>query len=173
MKKTKSRSDKYVFFDLETTGFSPYNGDRVVEIGAVAWHGKKFIGEFDSLVQIDKRIPERATQIHGITNHMLIGKPRPEEIFPAFFGFIEDSILVSHNVEFDLRFLRYEFEQIGLTLNHKFQCTVDLSRRKLRRLNDYKLETVVKHLFPDACNQSHRALDDAKMVARIWIELVR
>jgi len=166
-------AERYVAVDLETTGLSPRAGHRVIEIGAVALEEGRVVGEFATLIDAGVSVPYAVQAIHGITDEMLAGQPRPEEALPLFAAFIRESTLVAHNAPFDLRFLSHEFARLGLGLPHPHRCTLALSRRRLPRLPDHSLETVYRHLFPEAelLRQSHRALDDARMAARIWLKL--
>jgi DNA polymerase-3 subunit epsilon len=159
--------------DVETTGLSPAHGDRVIEVGAVAVERRAIVDEFHSLVSVRKRIPLSAQLVHGITNEMLIGKPVPAEVFPEFHDFIGSAILVAHNASFDIGFLMQEFGRLGLSLENKFRCTLELSRKLYPRLRNHRLETVYRHVCAKSggCSRSHRALDDAKMVAEIWMEM--
>ena len=79
MKKT----NRYVALDVETTGLSPQNGDRVIEIGVVAIEGQSIVDQFRSLIDIDKRIPWQVQQVHGISNEMLCGEPKPAQMHRA------------------------------------------------------------------------------------------
>jgi DNA polymerase-3 subunit epsilon len=156
-----NRQERYVVLDVETTGLSPWKGDRVIEVGAVAIEGGNLMAEFSTLIQVPREIPFQASQIHGITDEMLIGQPTPEEIFPALEAFLRDSILVAHNARFDLGFHRPHV------------CTLEMSRTRFPHLRNHKLETVYRHLCGDtvASRQRHRALDDARMVAGIWLKM--
>jgi len=164
---------RYVVLDVETTGLSPGSGDRVIEIGAVAIEDKCLIEEFSSLINIGKCIPMKIQHIHGITNEMLVGKPKPEEVIPTFHKFIKNSPLIAHNAKFDINFLRYEFARLGLNLTNRYFCTLKQSRRRYPRLPNHKLETVFRHLFGESIEamQRHRALADARMTAMIWLEM--
>lgn len=166
---------RYVVLDVETTGLSPLNGDRVIEIGAVAIESKCIVEEFSSLVNIGKTIPLKVQQIHGITNEMLAGKPKPEEVMPFFHKFIRNSSLIAHNARFDINFLRYEFARFGLNLPNRYFCTLEQSRKRYPRLPNHRLETVFRHLFgePAEAIQRHRALGDARMTAMVWLEMRR
>lgn len=166
---------RHVILDVETTGLSPENGDRVIEVGAVAVQAGIALIEFHSLVFIRRPIPKTAQRIHGITNEMLVGQPEPEKIFPRLREFIGKSILVAHNAQFDIRFLRHELARLGLGLNNRYLCTLELSRKSYPQLPNHKLETVYRHLFgkTTAETQAHRALADARMAAKIWIELMK
>ena len=165
--------ERYVVLDVETTGLSPWRGDRVIEIGAVALEGGSVMAEFSTLIQAPVEIPFYASQINGITHEMLIGQPTPEEVFPVFDAFIRDSILVAHNARFDLRFLRREYELLGTKLRRRHICTLEMSRSRFPHLRNHKLETVYRYLINDTASgvQTHRALDDARMVARIWLAM--
>jgi DNA polymerase-3 subunit epsilon len=164
---------RHVVVDLETTGLSPRQGHRVIEIGAVAVENGAVVGEFTTLIDAGVPVPPVVQAIHGITDEMLAGQPKPEEVLPLFSAFIADSVLVAHNAAFDVRFLRHEFARLGMGLPHPHLCTLELSRRRLPRLSDHTLETVYLHLFPEAGlhRQNHRALDDARMTVRIWLKL--
>jgi DNA polymerase-3 subunit epsilon len=166
-------SDRHVVVDVETTGLSPRHGHRVIEIGAVALEEGIVVEEFTTLIDAGVPVPYAVQAIHGITEEMLEGQPTPEQALPLFEKFIRESVLIAHNAPFDIRFLRHEFARLGMSLPHRHVCTLEMSRRRLPRLMDHTLETVYLHLCPDAGlhRQNHRALDDARMTARIWIKL--
>ncbi len=170
---TRLLPNQYVALDVETTGLSPKNGDRVIEIGAVAIKNQGIIAEFSSLIDVDKRIPLRVQQVHGITNEMLEGEPKPYEVLPEFHKFIAGSILIAHNASFDIRFLRHEFALLDMSLNNQSLCTLKMSRKQYPNLPNHKLETVSRFLLGKSCEQMqmHRALDDAKLAGMIWIEM--
>ena len=162
-----------VVVDLETTGLSPRHGHRIIEIGAVAVEGGAIGDEFTMLVDAGVPIPLTVQAIHGITADMLEGRPKTEEALRSFSAFIGDSVLIAHNAAFEVTFLRHEFARLKLGFPNRHVCTLEMSRRHLPRLPDYTLETVYLHLFPDAdfLRQSHRALDDARMTAKIWLKI--
>lgn len=133
--------------------------------------GKSIVNEFNTLIQVDRKISLDAQLVHGITDGMLYGKPSFEDIFPDFHAFIERSTLIAHNAGFDIGFLRYEYARIGRSFSHQYHCTMELSRRRHPRLHNHKLGTVHRHLYSGKITggQQHRALDDARMVAEIWL----
>jgi len=162
-----------VVIDLETTGLSPFKGDRVIEIGALAIERGEVLSSFHTLVNVRKKIPWHASKVHGITDDMLIGQPSPENVYPAFFEFISDSLLVAHNARFDLSFLRHEFGRFGMSFANRSACTLQLARRRFPLLPNHCLTTVALHVLgclPDDCRQ-HRALDDALLTARVWMAM--
>ena len=173
--KMRSISNRYVVFDVETTGFGPQRGARVIEIGAVLVENGKMISEFQSFINCGKAVSRQAQKVHGITDRMLFGQPAPEEIFPDFHKYISESTLVAHNAVFDISFLRYEFSRLGLGMNNGYLCTMKMSRRRFPMLPNHKLETVAKHILGNLPPEihRHRALDDAKLTAMIWLETVK
>ena len=173
MRKYHTSGERCVVVDVETTGFSPQKRDRVIEIGAVALEDGSFAAEFHTLVQTPRDIPWQATLIHGITDEMLAGQPAPEEVFPALREFIGESVLVAHNARFDLAFLRHEFDLLGFPLNNRSICTLKLARSRLPHLPDHRLETVARHVLGGLPHggRLHRALDDARLTARIWLAM--
>lgn len=173
--KTLKSSHRHVIFDLETTGLSPQRGDRVVEIGAIAVENGSAAQEFHSLINIGKKIPLQAQAIHGINNEMIRKEKKAEEVFPDFLSFIKDSVLVAHNASFDCRFLRYELGRLGLPFDNKHICTLKLSRKLYPKLANHRLETVYRHLVGNLPSEAnlHRALDDARLVADIWMEMTK
>lgn len=170
-----STFERHVVVDLETTGLSPRQGHRVIEIGAVALENGEIVEEFATLIDAGVTIPATVQAIHGITDEMLEGQPPPEEVFPSFSHFIGESVLVAHNAAFDIRFLRHEFARLKMSLPNRHVCTLEMCRLRFPRLIDRTLETVYLHLFPKAglLRQNHRALDDARMTAKIWLRLER
>jgi len=165
--------DRILVVYTETTGLSVRNGGRVIEIGAVAVENGQIVAELATLINTNTAISYGAYRVHGISEQMLAGKPTPEDVWPRFLEFVGTSPLVAHNASFDSAFVQHELRLLGLLLANPWHCTVRLSRRKLPRLMNHKLETVYKHLFgglPKDVRQ-HRALVDARMAARVWMEL--
>lgn len=166
---------RYVVFDVETTGLFVERGHRIIEIGAIEFMNGLIGKEFHSLIDIGKPVSKAVQKIHGITTAMLAGQPQPQEVFASFRQFIGDSTLVAHNADFDVWFLRYEYWRLKHTLSNPCRCTLKLSRKRYPGLPDYKLETVAKHVLGIEVDRGrrHRALDDARLTARIWIEMRR
>ncbi|MDY0191314.1 MAG: 3'-5' exonuclease [Desulfuromonas sp.] len=163
-----------VVFDTETTGLSPRQGHRIIEIGAVKVVDAQIVAQFSSLIDSGAPMPAAAQAVHGISAAMLRGQPAAKQVFTEFRDFIGDHPLVAHNAVFDMRFLRAEFDQLGCPLPNPSYCTLKLMRKKYPRLNSYKLEAVSRYLFGalDSSIQCHRALDDAMLAARIWLHIV-
>lgn len=167
--------NRVIVVDTETTGLSVKNGGRVIEIGAVAVENGQITAELATLINSGGAISYGAFRVHGISEQMLAGKPTPQEVWPWFLEFAGNSPLVAHNAPFDRAFVHHELHLLGMSLANPWHCTVRLARRKLPRLFNHRLETVYKHLFGELPQdvQRHRALDDARMAARVWVELLK
>jgi DNA polymerase III epsilon subunit len=167
--------ERYTALDIETTGLYPQRGHRIIEIGAVSIEGDLIAEEFWSLVNIDRDIPDAAKKVHGITDEMLKDQPGYEEVIPRLIRFLRDSTIIAHNAKFDVSFLRYEAGRLSLALNNRYICTMEMSRKHFPGLPNYKLDTVYRYLFGEIPEdiRRHRALDDARMAARIWMEMVK
>jgi DNA polymerase-3 subunit epsilon len=167
------KTRRYIAFDIETTGLNPLRGDRMVEVGAVAIERGIMGEEFHRLIDIGRPIPKKAWRVHGITGEMLTGQPQAEEVLDDFRQFIDKGVLVTHNADFDIAFLAYECSRIGQSLCSRHFCTLKISRKLFPGLPNYRLETVAKHIFGIEIDKGtrHRALDDARLTAKIWLEL--
>lgn len=164
---------RYTALDIETTGLYPQRGARIIEVGAVLVENGTIVTEFQSLIDCGKKIPASVQKVHRITNDLLIGQPRPDEVFPAFLSFISGTTLVAHNAAFDITFLRYELARLGLGITNRYLCTLKICKKQFPELTNHKLETVARHLLgglPEGY-RPHRALDDARLTARVWLEL--
>lgn len=164
---------RVVVVDVETSGLSPQRGDRVIEIGAVVVSGGLIGEEFHTLIDVDCRIHWAAERVHGISRSMLSGKPLPEEVWASFLEFVRDSPLVAHNARFDLGFIRHETARIGRGLRNQVHCSLELSRRRFPDLASHKLEAVARHVLGEISKDCrlHRALGDARLLARVWVAL--
>ena len=167
------RGYRSVVFDVETTGLSIRSGDRVIELGAVAIEGKTVVDEFHSLIQVDQPINPFAQMAHGITKEMLKGQPRADEVMPKFHKFIRNSLLVAHNASFDVRFMHNEFSLLDLDLKNVCFCTLKLGRSLFPDLASHDLGTLYKQFYKSPPKVMHRALEDARATAKIWMKLER
>ena len=164
---------RIVVIDTETTGLSVRNGGRVIEIGAVAVENGQIVAEQATLINTGTAISYGAWRVHGISQQMLVDEPTPDEVWPRFYEFAGTNPLVAHNAPFDSVFVQHELRLLGMSFDNPWQCTVRLARQKLPRLPNHRLETVYAYLFGDLPKhvQRHRALDDARMAARVWMAL--
>lgn len=151
----------FVVLDLETTGGSAAE-DRITEIGAVKVRGGEVLGTFATLVDPGRAIPPTITLLTGITEAMVAKAPRIEAVLGSLVDFIADSVIVGHNVRFDLGFLAQALQAHQWpALGNRSIDTVALARRLLREeVPNCRLSTLAQR-FRLAHRPSHRALDDA------------
>ncbi|WP_050698696.1 exonuclease domain-containing protein [Anaeromassilibacillus senegalensis] len=162
--------DSYVVVDIETTGLDP-KYDEIIEIGAIRIKNQTPISSFNSLVRPYFPISDFITTLTGITNEMLSSAPSFEDVAPSFLSFVEDSIIVGHNVNFDINFL-YDccMRDIGVLLDNNFIDTLRLSRRIIPGLPNYKLDTLA-NAFDLTVSTKHRALADCDTTHRCYEHL--
>jgi DNA polymerase III epsilon subunit family exonuclease len=159
---------RFVSVDVETTGLDPKR-DQIVEMGAVVVQGGRVVGEFETLVYIDRTIPFQARRVHGISNEMLVGKPRIGDALPALLEFVGDGALVEHSsYAFDVLFLESAH---GSALNAPYINTCTLSRRLFPHLPRHSLEECCLR-FGLAQRPEHRALADARATAHLLMRLL-
>ncbi|MCT4545427.1 MAG: PolC-type DNA polymerase III [Vallitalea sp.] len=168
--KMQSLNDEYVIFDLETTGFYP-GKDRITEIGAVKIKNGEIIDEFSSFVNPERYIPEKVVKLTNITNDMVADAPLYKDILPKFIDFVGDSIFVAHNADFDMSFIRYFCNELGIYVKNTVLDTLELGRILMTNLKNHKLNTIAKELGISLENH-HRAVDDAMATAKIFIEFI-
>ena len=153
--------------DLETTGGSSRDCE-ITEVGAVKHRGGSQIGTFQTLVDPGMAIPPSITVLTGITQAMVVDAPRIDVVLPSLLEFIGDSVVVGHNVRFDLRFLNAAAERLGYgPLPNKWVDTAALARRLVRpEVRNLKLRTLAAH-FRSPVTPNHRALEDARATAHV------
>lgn len=161
----------YIVFDLETTGFSSIK-DKIIEIGAVKVVNGEVIDRFSTFVNPKRPIPFEITQLTGITDEMVIESPDIETILPQFLEFAGDGVLVAHNAGFDVGFIEQNCRYLEITPHFVYIDTVALARVLLPTLSRYKLNVVAKALGIPLENH-HRAVDDAKATAEIFMKFVQ
>jgi len=120
----------FAILDVETTGLSS-RAEKITEIAIFRHNGKEIVDEFSTLVNPEKDIPYRITQMTGITNKMVENAPRFCEVAKDILDFTEDSIIVGHNIAFDYSFIRNEFKSLGYDYTREKLCTVKMSRKLL------------------------------------------
>ena len=103
----------YVVFDIETTGFDPFN-DKIIEIGAVKMRGKEIIGEFSEFVNPEIPIPPKITKLTTITDEMVANAEKIETVLPKFLEFCANTTVVAHNAKFDVGFIKQKTIDQGL-----------------------------------------------------------
>ena len=168
--KNQSLDDSYVVFDLETTGFSP-NTCKIIEIGAVKVENGTITERFSEFVNPQVPIPFKIEELTGIRDDMVMGAETIEEILPRFMEFCEGCVMIAHNAEFDMSFIRKNCMDLDIPCNHTVGDTVAMARILLPALHRFKLDTVAKALKISLENH-HRAVDDAECTAHIFVKFI-
>lgn len=168
-------SNRIVVLDTETTGLSPQEGHRIIEIGCVELINRRLTGKrFHVYINPDRVIDRGAIEVHGITNQFLKDKPRFEHIHDDFIAFIQDAELVIHNAPFDVGFINHEFAR----LNDKARALADFSTvfdtlafaRKKHPGQRNSLDALCKRYSIDNSHRElHGALLDAEILADVFL----
>lgn len=164
-----------IVFDTETTGLDPFKGDRVVEIGAVEILNLIPTGRvFHVYIDPERDMPEEAFRVHGLSREFLSQHKKFREIAQEFVDFIEDSPMVAHNAEFDVRFLNAEFGLLSLPplAGARIIDTLAMARRR-HPGSPASLDALCQRYGIDASRrEKHGALLDAGLLAEVYAELM-
>ena len=166
---TDTTTRELVVLDFETTGLTAAY-DRIIEVAATRLLDHEPVETFHQLMHPGMRLPSIITSITGITEAMLQGQPRPEQVMPRLHAFVRGLPIVAHNASFDQGFLRAELARVGLSLESEFLCTMRLARRLAPGLPSYRLDALVDGLRvrAPATRQFHRAVADVNHTIAIW-----
>ncbi|MCU8103633.1 3'-5' exonuclease [Shewanella oncorhynchi] len=167
-----SAANTLVVLDFETTGLSPNQGDRAIEIGAVLIEDGVITQRFSELMNPGFRISRFIEDYTGISNQMLRDAAPCNEVMARFADFIADHNLVAHNAAFDQRFLDAEFAQIRHRYLGQFGCSLLVARRLYQAAPNHQLGTLVRYKQLPTDGTFHRALADAEMTGHLWLAML-
>lgn len=156
----------YCVLDLETTGFS-FRTEKITEIGVMKVKNGEVIDEFSCFVNPEKPIPQRVVEVTNITDDMVKDAETIEKIFPKLLEFLGDSVLVAHNADFDIGFLKYNAKELGYTLNNTYIDTLRLAKDLFPDYKKYKLGIIAENLGIKV-EVAHRALDDVDTTVKVF-----
>jgi len=167
------RSLVYTVFDTETTGLNPSQGDEVISIGAVRILNGKILRHesFDQLVDPRRGIPADSFQIHKISAEMLAGQPTIDVVLPRFARFVEDTVLIGHNVAFDLKFLQLKEKETDVIFSNPVLDTLLLAAVVYPDAEVHSLETLAR-LVGIEVTGLHTSLGDALVTAELFLRLI-
>ncbi|MEM7424707.1 MAG: DNA polymerase III subunit epsilon [Pseudomonadota bacterium] len=164
-----------VVLDTETTGLSPHEGHRIVEIGGVELINHVPTGEvYHQYINPERDMPQEAFNVHGLSEEFLRGHPKFEEIAPAFCEFADGAVLVIHNAPFDMAFINAELDWIKRPAIPEEQVldTLAMARRK-HPMGPNSLDALCRRYSVDNSNRTkHGALLDAELLAAVYLELI-
>lgn len=163
----------YTIFDTETTGLDPQAGDEIISIGAVrVVNGRLLRSEtFEQLINPRRQLPWASIKFHGIRPEMLTDQPFIEEVLPHFFQFARETVLVGHNVAFDMRMLQMKEDQTRIQFLNPLLDTMLLSDIVHPAHQKHSLSAVADRLGVRIMGR-HTALGDALATAEIFIKLL-
>ncbi|MDH5371936.1 MAG: exonuclease domain-containing protein [Acidimicrobiia bacterium] len=163
----------YTVFDTETTGLDPSGGDEIISVGAVrVLNGKLLRYEaFDQLVDPRRPIPAESYAIHRISGEMVAGQPAIEVVLPRFRRFVDDTVLVGHNVAFDLKFLQLKEQSTGIVFANPVLDTLLLAALVYPDSDVHSLEALAR-LVGVPVTGRHTSLGDALVTAEVFLSLV-
>ena len=163
-----------IVFDTETTGLSPQNGDRMVEIGCVELFNRVETGRtFHSYFNPGRAMPSEAEAVHGLSDRFLSDKPVFGDVCEALLDFIGDSPLVAHNASFDFGFINHEFSHCGRpsVCTSRMVDTLAIARQKFPGAK-HSLDALCTRFGVDrSLRIKHGALIDAQLLAQVYVEL--
>ena len=145
--------------------------DKIIEIGAVKVENGRITERFSEFVNPQIPIPFRIEELTSINDNMVADAPTIDVILPKFEKFCEGCVMVAHNAEFDMSFIRKNYEDIGIEREDTVVDTVGMARFLLPQLNRFKLDTVAKAVGV-SLEHHHRAVDDASCTADIFVKFI-
>ena len=163
-----------IVFDTETTGLSPLNGDRVVEIGCVELFNRVETGRsFHSYFNPGRPMPTEAEAVHGLSDRFLSDKPAFAEVCEQLLDFIGEAPMIAHNASFDFGFVNHELGQCGRpsVCMSRMVCTLSIARQKFPGAK-HSLDALCTRFGVDRSQRiKHGALLDAQLLAQVYVEL--
>lgn len=156
---------EFIVLDFETTGLD-YMEDRIIEIAAIKYENGIETDKFIHLVNPLMPIPYAATRINHITDEMVADADTERYLIPQLIEFLSDSLLVGHNLNFDLHFLEAAAQRYGFTVEYNYIDTLSVSKKLFPDLLNYKLTTIAKNLGHNIIGM-HRAEEDVRVCAEI------
>ncbi|MBK6743532.1 MAG: DNA polymerase III subunit epsilon [Hydrogenophilales bacterium] len=169
---------RYVVLDTETTGLSPEQGHRVIEIGALELNDRQATGRtFHVYLNPDREVDAGALEVHGLSNEFLADKPRFESIANEFLDFIADAELIIHNAPFDIGFLNSELARLDKGKLAGYCSGVLDTLKQAREMHPGQrnnLDALCKRYEVDNSNRAyHGALLDAQLLAEVYLAMTR
>lgn len=155
----------YCVLDLETTGFS-FRTEKITEVGIMKVKNGEVIDEFSCFVNPEKPIPQRVIEVTNITDDMVKDAETIDVVMPKILDFVGDSVLVAHNADFDIGFLKYNAKQLGLSLENTYLDTLRLAKELFPQYKKYKLGIIAENLGIKV-EVAHRALDDVDTTVKV------
>ncbi|MEA1990163.1 MAG: DNA polymerase III subunit epsilon [Pseudomonadota bacterium] len=169
---------RQIILDTETTGFEPHNGDRIIEIGAVEMFKRRLTdNNFHQYIYPERKVPQEAIEVHGITDEFLKDKPVFSKISDAFMEYVSGAELIIHNAPFDVGFINNELSLLPDNKWGKIEdhCVITDSLKMARKTypgQRNSLDALCKRLGIDNSNRTlHGALLDSEILADVYLTM--
>lgn len=164
----KLNAEKYAVLDVETTGLSA-GTDKIIEIAVVLYENGDEVNELDTLVNPGVEIPQRITQLTGISDADVADAPNLAEVMLAVKEMIDGIPVVAHNAGFDMKFLAAAFDELDMKADIEYIDTLAMARKAYPGMPNHKLDTLIKELNLLDHPQTHRALDDVLATRKLYL----
>ena len=169
---------RQIILDTETTGLDPKSGHKIIEIGCIELVNRKFTGEqFHVYINPDRESDEAALEVHGLTTEFLSDKPRFKDIYDDFVAFIDQSELLIHNAEFDIKFLDHEIQLLSKKLPKISECvskitdTLQIAREKHPGQRNSLDALVKRYEIGGYDRELHGALLDSQILGDVYLSM--
>lgn len=157
---------EYCVLDLETTGLS-FRTEKITEVGIIKIRNGEIVDEFECFVNPERPIPPEVVEVTNITDDMVKDAETIDKVIPKIIDFIGDSVLVAHNADFDIGFLKHNFAEYGYSLDNTYIDTLRLAKVIFPEMKKYKLGLIADKL-DIVVEVAHRALDDVKTLVQVF-----
>ena len=163
----------YTVFDTETTGLDPSAGDEIISIGALRIVNARLLKEqpFDQLIDPKRHLPWSSIKYHGIRPEMLVDQPSIEKVLPEFHRYVQDTVLIGHNVAFDMRMLQIKEDVTNVSFINPVLDTMLLSSVVHPAQENHNLSGVAERVGV-TIEGRHTALGDAAATGKIFLKLL-
>ena len=168
---SKYTDDKYIVVDLETTGLDPFNGCEIIEIGVTEIVNNQIGRNYSRLIKPKGIIPSHITSITSISNEMVQDAESLETVLPNFRKYVGNTTIIAHNAKFDLKFLNYYLDLLGLEPINNHICTLEMLKKcKSYKGKNKKLATACEY-YNIVNEHAHRANSDTLATAKLFLTI--
>jgi len=165
-------SARFAFLDIETTGLSPWFGDRICQLGIVLTEGKRIKRTFESLVNPERGLSPAAAYVNGLDEEELARALPFEKLIGRVESLIKDTIVVCHNAKFDIQFIDSEYRRLGHEIEFPNLIDTILVARQFFELPSYSLHALAKAFQVPVIEQGSRALADAMTTKNVFFGMM-
>ena len=163
---------RFAFLDIETTGLSPWFGDRICQVAVIVTEGKRIKETFDLLINPERELSPAAAHVNGLDASQLASAPRFAEVSEKIVSILKDAVIVCHNAKFDIQFFDSEYRKLGLQVEFPNLIDTLLLARQFFELPSYSLEYLAETFQVTTNMQGSRAQADALTVKNVFFAMM-